>query len=72
MAARLAAAAERYIRAGRLDEPHEEAIRDILLADPGAFGFEDISGLPWLEIDFPEDLIRARDRILPRLLEPGG
>jgi choline kinase len=26
----------------------------------GRFGFEDISGLPWTEIDFPEDVLKAR------------
>jgi choline kinase len=27
----------------------------------------DITGLPWIEIDFPEDLERAHDEILPAL-----
>jgi len=26
---------------------------------PGRFGFEDISGLPWIEIDFPENVVKA-------------
>ena len=59
-----------YMRAGRTEQPHEEALRDVLLADPQAFSFEDITGLPWIEIDFPEDVVQARQRILPRLLEP--
>jgi choline kinase len=68
MAQKLINTAERYISGGCLDEPHEEAIRDILLAEPQAFGFEEVTGLPWIEIDFPEDVIRARNEILPRLV----
>lgn len=68
MAQKLINAVERYISGGCLDEPHEEAIRDILLAEPQAFGFEEVTGLPWIEIDFPEDVIRARNEILPRLV----
>lgn len=33
---------------------------------PGHFGFEDISGLPWTEIDFPEDVEKAR-ALVPEL-----
>jgi choline kinase len=59
---------ERYVNAGRAREPHEEAIRDLLLnSKSGTFGFEDITGLPWTEIDFPEDLKRAREVIFPQL-----
>ncbi len=49
------------------DAPHEEALRNVLLADPGSFGFEDVTGLPWIEIDFPEDVVRASDEILPAI-----
>ncbi len=46
---------------------YEEAIRDMILAGPPErFGFEDISGLPWTEIDFPEDVEKAR-ALLPEL-----
>lgn len=49
---------------------YEEPIRDMMLASPpDRFGFEDISDLPWVEIDFPEDVRRARDVILPRLVD---
>lgn len=65
----LAAAAERYVAAGRTEEPYEEAIRDVLLAAPaGVAGVEDITGLPWIEIDFPDDVRAAEGEILPRLL----
>ena len=32
------------------------------------FEIVDISDLNWIEIDFPEDLERAREVILPKLL----
>lgn len=63
----LAEECERFETEGLADSPHEEAIRNLLLRDPGSFAFEDISGLPWLEIDFPEDVIRATDNILPSI-----
>ena len=67
-ARQLAQICERYVNAGRTREPHEEAIRDLLLnSEPGTFGFEDITGSPWTEIDFPDDLRRAEEVILPRL-----
>jgi len=70
-AAGIAAAAGGYVEAGRLDEIYEEAFRDVLLAAPrGSFGVEDVTGLPWVEIDFPEDLEKARNEILP-LLDDG-
>ena len=56
-----------YRTEGLLGAPHEEALRDILLAFPRAFACEDISGLPWLEIDFPEDIERAIKEILPAI-----
>lgn len=67
VARRLARQADRYVRGGRREEPYEEVIRDLLLETPGDFGFEDVTGLPWVEIDFPDDLARARERVLPHL-----
>jgi choline kinase len=47
---------------------YEEPIRDMIIASAAdRFGFEDISGLPWTEIDFPEDVVRAR-ALLPKLV----
>ena len=40
----------------------------ILAGPPERFGFEDISGLPWIEIDFPEDAQRAEAAVLPNLI----
>lgn len=63
--AHLAEFTEQYVSEGRRDEPYEEAIRDLVLAYGTVFGVEDITGLPWTEIDFPEDIVRAREEILP-------
>ena len=68
VAKQLAQICEQYVNDGRTLEPHEEAIRDLLLnSAPGTFGFEEITGSPWTEIDFPDDLRRAEEVILPRL-----
>lgn len=70
-AKRLIESTRAFIDAGRLDEYYDEALRDLLLADPpGSFGWEDITGLPWREIDFPEDVVIAERDILPRLVAP--
>ncbi len=59
-----------YVESGRSGEMYEEAIRDLLRTmAPGAFGFEDVTGLPWIEIDFPEDVARAETEVLPRLAD---
>jgi choline kinase len=65
-AERLALAIRGYVDRGRVDVIYEEPLRDVILETPDLFGFEDITGLPWIEIDFPED---ARTEILPRLLD---
>jgi choline kinase len=58
-----------YLAQGRRHEPYEEMIRDFLLTAPrGTFAFEDITGLPWIEIDFAADVERANAEILPRIL----
>ena len=61
--------ASEYINRGEDDTPYEEIIRDLLLAEPEQYSFEDITGLPWLEIDFPEDVVKAMDLILPKLTD---
>ncbi|NKB38642.1 MAG: NTP transferase domain-containing protein [Gammaproteobacteria bacterium] len=56
-----------YIEHGKVEEPYEEVLRDLLLEDPQNFNYEDISGLAWIEIDFPEDYKRASEDILNRI-----
>jgi 2-aminoethylphosphonate-pyruvate transaminase len=69
MAAALAERAAAYVEGGRAGAEYEAAIRDLILAHPDRFGYEDISDLPWTEIDFEADIVRARQEILPRLRE---
>lgn len=67
-AADLAARTEDYVTSGRRAMEYEEPIRDMMQsAPPGLFGYEDITGLPWTEIDFPEDVAKASG-LLPRLV----
>jgi choline kinase len=68
-AGRMAAECARFDAEGLADAPHEEVLRNVLLEDPSSFAFEDVTGLPWIEIDFPEDIIRAREQILPAIVE---
>ena len=67
VAKHLAMGTQDYVTQERQEEPYEEVIRDLLLQTPERFGYEDITGFPWIEIDFPEDLQRAQQDILPRL-----
>ena len=66
-ACELADRAEEYVATGRRSQEYEEPVRDMIQAsDPHRFGFEDISTLPWTEIDFPEDVTKAL-ALLPEL-----
>lgn len=69
IARRLATRTEQYVADGLDEKSLEEAIRDLLLETPEAFGYEDITGLPWIEIDFPEDIKRAQNEVLAQLGE---
>lgn len=46
-------------------DSYDDVLRAMVLAD--RFGHEDVTGLPWTEIDFPEDILLARDEVLPRI-----
>ncbi len=51
---------------------YEEPIRALIRADasdPPMFGYEDITGLPWTEIDFMDDIAKA-ERLLPLIDGP--
>lgn len=67
VARELAGRSQKYIEIGRGNAPYEEVIRDALQDRPDRFGYEDITGIPWIEIDFPEDVIRAKTDILPQI-----
>ena len=69
IAAEISRTCSGYNTDGLLGAPHEEALRDVLMAMPSAFACEDVTGLPWLEVDFPEDIERAIKEILPAIRE---
>ena len=64
--------AGRMIDAGGAERPMEDAVAAVLRASSPPFGFEDVTGVPWIEIDFPEDVERAESVILPELVDDGG
>ncbi|MBM3834155.1 MAG: phosphocholine cytidylyltransferase family protein [Verrucomicrobia bacterium] len=50
----------------RRHESYDEVLRSLVLA--GRFDYEDVTGIPWTEIDFPEDIDFARTKALPAIL----
>jgi choline kinase len=66
-ARRLASLVAGYIESGRAQLPHEEAVRDLLKEQSRVIEVTDVTGFPWIEIDFPLDVERAARQILPRL-----
>lgn len=66
-ARRLAALVAGYVDSGRAHMPHEEAVRDFLKEGSHAVEVADVTGFPWIEIDFPIDVVRAAQEILPQL-----
>jgi choline kinase len=73
IAAKVADAVQTHVDDDNLTATYETAMCDVLVSEPaGTFGYEDITGIPWTEIDFPADVIYAEDVILPRILESLG
>jgi choline kinase len=66
-ARRLAAIVADYVGSGRAHLPHEEAVRDLVRERSQAIEVCDVTGAPWIEIDFPADVARATDEVLPQL-----
>ncbi len=58
-------AVQRHIDAENLDMEYEDALQEFFERVP--VGYEKIGGLPWVEIDFPEDVKRATDQVLPAI-----
>lgn len=58
---------ERRIDEGLLDLEYEDALEDFF--GETVVGFEKIGGVPWIEIDFPDDVRRAQNHVLPKLKE---
>ena len=66
-ARRMVAAMEPFVQKGELDMEYEDTWEAFFRAVP--VGCEKIGGHPWIEIDFPEDIVRAEREVLPRLQE---
>lgn len=70
---KLSAAAARLLRdllaeriaAGHTGIEHEEVYPDLLARVD--VGYERVDHAPWIEVDFPEDVVRAEREILPRI-----
>lgn len=68
MAGIIADKCQEFIDRNLAIQPYEPAFKEVIMAHPaGTFGFEDVTGTPWAEIDFQEDLERAQSEILPKL-----
>jgi choline kinase len=71
-ARRLAALVAGYVERDGAHMPHEEAVRDLLRERSQVFEVADVTGAPWIEIDFPVDVIRAAHEVLPQLTPLAG
>ncbi|SAL18978.1 phosphocholine cytidylyltransferase family protein [Caballeronia telluris] len=71
-ARRLAEIVADYVATGRANLPHEEAVRDLLQERSQTFDIADVTGAPWIEIDFQNDVKRAADEVLPQLNQLAG
>jgi len=56
---------EEIVAQGEEENEYEDALDRLLRL--AKVGYVDISGLPWTEIDFPQDLRRAETEVLPRI-----
>jgi choline kinase len=54
-----------HVDRGELDMEYENALREFF--ESVRVGFEKIGGLPWTEIDFPEDVTRAEREVRPKM-----
>jgi choline kinase len=63
----LAAATRRRLTGPGRQDSYDEVLRELVMA--GHFGCEDVTGLPWTELDFPDDVARAENEVLPAILK---
>ncbi len=66
-ARRLAALVAGYVARNDGWMPHEEAVRDLIREGSRRFEVTDVTGAPWIEIDYAADVSRATREILPKL-----
>jgi choline kinase len=65
----LAATLDAFVREGRTEGDYEAALDIVLRRHP--FVAVSTGGLPWIEIDFPQDLQAAETEVLPRIRRLG-
>ncbi|GAX60897.1 sugar nucleotidyltransferase [Candidatus Scalindua japonica] len=56
---------EEFEQAGKVNVEYEDTLHELISQHPA--GFESVNDLPWIEIDFEEDIERARREILPKI-----
>ena len=72
ISAKVADHADRIIASGEIEGAYERAISAVLFSEPiGTFGCEDITGIPWIEIDYENDLRKAAAHVIPRITKFG-
>jgi choline kinase len=71
-ARRLAELVAGYVNGGRDNMPHEEAVRDLVRERSQVLDVSDVTGSPWIEIDFTVDVERAAREVLPQLQPLSG
>ena len=68
IATKVADEAGQIVSSGEVEGAYERAIQAVLHNEAiGTFGFEDITGMPWIEIDYESDLKKATLQIIPRI-----
>ena len=68
IAGKISKVIESKVDVGLVNLPCEEAFREYILNSKNdAIYCDDITGIPWIEIDFPEDLQSAHDTVLPAI-----
>ena len=62
-----------FIARGEDEGAYEDAYCEVLKKSaPGTFGFENITGTPWVELDYDSDLEKATHKIFPQIDRVGG
>ncbi len=62
---RLKTILEEFEQAGKINVEYEDTLHELL--SQCTAGFESVGDLPWIEIDFEEDIERARRETLPKI-----
>lgn len=68
IAQKIADSVQGFIARGEDEGAYEDAFCEVLKGSvPGTFRYEDITGTPWVELDYDADLEKAAKKILPQL-----